>query len=128
MNHAKAAQTLGARRVIGVDIDDSLVRAAWKRRRTVWSLQQPAQNPVLEQSNSDLTIRKRKRSSQEDIQRPVAQPDYFPASCEHMFGPLPIPSQSAVSTTFPHNVAFHTADWVSTEIPEDREGYDVVVA
>ncbi|KAI9566331.1 Bicoid-interacting protein 3-domain-containing protein [Boletus coccyginus] len=35
------AHACGARRVVGVDIDDALVRAAWIRRRTLWSLQSP---------------------------------------------------------------------------------------
>ena len=57
--------------------------------------------------------------------------DYFPASFEHMFGPLPITdgsSQKDAADRFPHNVSFRAADWVKTEIPEDADGYDVVVA
>lgn len=55
------------------------------------------------------------------------EPDYFPSSCEHMFGPLPVPPRKD-ATKFPHNVVFHAADWVNSTIPEDAEGYDVVVA
>ncbi len=55
-------------------------------------------------------------------------PDYFPASCEHMFGPLPIPTRSKQTHIFPHNVVFQTADWVNTVISEDKIGYDVVIA
>ena len=57
--------------------------------------------------------------------------DYFPASFEHMFGPLPIPDVSVhgnAAEVFPHNVSFRAADWVQSEIPEDAEGYDVVIA
>lgn len=45
-----------------------------------------------------------------------------------MFGHLPIPAVTASSSAFPHNVVFHTADWVNTEISEDAEGYDLVIA
>ena len=44
-----------------------------------------------------------------------------------MYGPLPIPSNTLKSEDFPHNVAFRSADWVEKTIPEDAEGYDVVL-
>jgi 7SK snRNA methylphosphate capping enzyme len=97
----RKAQSWGAHKVLGVDIDETLVRAAWRRRKTVWSLQEPAQ-------------------SQPD-------PTYFPAAFEHTLGPLPIPP-AGTSTNFPHNVSFRAADWVTEEIMEDKEGYDVVLA
>ncbi|CAL1701126.1 unnamed protein product [Somion occarium] len=123
------AQSWGAKRVIGVDIDESLVRAAWKRRRTVWSQQSPPTD-LNNIDGSPQTSKKRKRESdagEHDVPRPI-QVDYFPASCEHMFGPLPIPPTSESDAGFPHNVVFKATDWVSTEISEDAEGYDVVVA
>jgi len=102
------AQSWGARKVVGVDIDDSLIRSAWRRRRTVWSLQAPC--------------------SQGIFNVPV-DPGYFPASCEHEYGSLPIPpSTSRGKNVFPHNMSFRTADWTSSDIPEDLEGYDVVIA
>ncbi|KAI0751536.1 Bin3-domain-containing protein [Daedaleopsis nitida] len=114
------AQVLGAKRVIGVDIDDTLVRAAWKHRRSVWSHQQPMATTTLRNEDSSTSS------------EPDSQVDYFPASFEHMFGPLPIPDaanhQSDVADAFPHNVSFRTADWVNNAIPEDADGYDVVVA
>ncbi|KAF7798896.1 hypothetical protein EIP86_010124 [Pleurotus ostreatoroseus] len=127
------AQTLGARRVIGVDIDDTLIRAAWKRRRTVWSLQGPGAEPEnLHELEDAATGEKRKRSGKDKDKANTVLPaivnEYFPASCEHMFGPLPIPSSGSSPDTFPHNVVFRTADWVNTEIVEDVEGYDVVLA
>ncbi|KAF8636044.1 hypothetical protein AX17_003839 [Amanita inopinata Kibby_2008] len=95
------AQSLGAHKVIGVDIDKSLVSAAWRRRRAVWSLQAPTDG----------------------------EPDYFPASCEHEFGSLPVPpAVHRGKHVFPHNLTFRTADWVEEEIVDDKEGYDVVVA
>ncbi|CAA7268389.1 unnamed protein product [Cyclocybe aegerita] len=61
--------------------------------------------------------------------RPRPRPNYFPASCEHEFGSLPIPpSANRGKDVFPHNLAFRTADWVNTTIPEDADGYDIVVA
>jgi 7SK snRNA methylphosphate capping enzyme len=117
-------QSLGADKVVGVDIDDTLVRAAWRRRRTVWSLQGPSDFSAEKQN-------KRRREPSPTILNSHAghQADYFPASCEHMFGPLPIPpSANKEDHSFPHNVLFRTADWVQDEIPEDAEGYDVVIA
>ncbi|KAG6877987.1 hypothetical protein C0993_001192 [Termitomyces sp. T159_Od127] len=50
-------------------------------------------------------------------------------SCEHEIGSLPIPpSETRGRHVFPHNVSFRTADWVATRIPEDMDGYDVVIA
>ncbi|KAJ7484419.1 Bicoid-interacting protein 3-domain-containing protein [Mycena latifolia] len=110
------AQSHGASKVVGVDIDDALVRAAWRRRRTVWSTQGP---PADEDIETTGTSRKRKRAN------PVGEADYFPASCAHSLGPLPIPPSAP--HLFPHNVSFRTADWVNETIPEDESGYDVVL-
>ncbi|KAG6894287.1 hypothetical protein C0992_006725 [Termitomyces sp. T32_za158] len=50
-------------------------------------------------------------------------------SCEHELGSLPIPpSETRGRHVFPHNVSFRTADWVTTRIPDDMDGYDVVLA
>ena len=121
---AKSAQSLGARKVIGVDIDESLITSAWKRRRSAWSQQESgiALNSI---SDETRTTSKRKRA---ELPSSILRPDYFPASCEHMFGPLPIPTQKLPSHGFPQNVLFKHADWVNAEISEDAEGYDVVVA
>ncbi|KAG9311731.1 Bicoid-interacting protein 3-domain-containing protein [Chiua virens] len=82
------AQSWGARHVLGVDIDDALVRAAWKRRRTLWSLQAPR---IASDTDTDA--------------------DHFPSSCAHHHGLLPIPASD--HTAFPHNIAFRTTDWVT---------------
>jgi hypothetical protein len=29
---------------------------------------------------------------------------------------------------FPENVRFHAVDWASEDIPEDRKGYDLIIA
>lgn len=120
---------MGGRKVIGVDIDESLVRAAWKRRRTVWSQQEPPSATEDASPNGAAKGSDKKRKRAESPSRPQpAQPEHFPASCEHMFGPLPVPAQSTKQNEFPHNVTFRAADWVNTEIAENTEGYDVVVA
>ncbi|KAF7323692.1 Bin3-type SAM domain-containing protein [Mycena kentingensis (nom. inval.)] len=105
------AQSRGAVKVLGVDIDDTLIRGAWRRRRAVWSAQGPR-----EEAEDNRPAKRRKLEP---------QPDYFPASCLQMHGPLPIPTSSV--ETFPHNLAFRTADWVNQMIPEDEGGYDVVL-
>jgi 7SK snRNA methylphosphate capping enzyme len=72
--------------------------------------------------------KKRKHEELHEVLEPNRKFNYFPASCEHMFGPLPITSGGAEKHEFPLNVSFRTADWLKNEIPEDEEGYDVVVA
>ncbi|PCH41477.1 Bin3-domain-containing protein [Wolfiporia cocos MD-104 SS10] len=137
------AQSKGAKKVVGVDIDDTLIRAAWKRRRYVWSLQEPVDDGEFPDDTPDGRAdeqpapKKRRRDSDVSTLAGAEHPrrprtDYFPASSEHMFGPLPIPptehGSGNVPELFPHNVTFRTADWVSNDIPEDMGGYDVVVA
>jgi len=148
------AQTFGASEVVGVDIDDSLIRAAWRRRRTVWSLQAPpdvvassapSHNASLGENGHDRPKKRAKKQKEP----PAPEPDildvdgFFPASCEHMHGPLPIPNPSVQSSDdmsetarpaanprmFPFNVTFRTADWVQDDIPEDAAGpYDIILA
>lgn len=103
------AHAWGARRVLGVDIDDTLVRAAWKRRRTLWSLQSPNHPPPTKRIRLD---------PEHDLT------DYFPLSCEQSYGPLPIPDATD-RDTFPHNVAFRTADFL---VEDTSDSYDVVIA
>ncbi|KAF8981063.1 hypothetical protein BDQ17DRAFT_897106, partial [Cyathus striatus] len=38
------------------------------------------------------------------------------------------PSSNRGQEVFPHNIAFRTADWNLHDIPEDKDGYDVVLA
>jgi Bicoid-interacting protein 3 (Bin3) len=129
----RTAQSWSARKVVGVDIDDSLVRAAWRRRRAVWSLQSPSDKISINSAGvSTRNLEKRKRHSTESTAGSasrIGQPDYFPISCEHEFGSLPVPaSKTRGRHMFPHNVSFRTADWTCTEIPEDAERYNVVIA
>ncbi len=110
------AQLYGAKFVLGVDIDNTLIQAAWRRRRAVWSTQGPTPpNPCTDQCDEEMVS-------------DSTRPNYFPASCEHEFSFLPIPpAENRGKEIFPHNISFRTADWVKTNIPEDKEGYDVVV-
>ncbi|THH12491.1 hypothetical protein EW146_g7645 [Bondarzewia mesenterica] len=126
------AQKWGARCVVGVDIDDVLVRMAWKRRRAVWSTQEPIKpSDAAASPSSQRPSKKRKRgeSSETSSKKPLIA-NYFPISCQHMFGPLPIPPSDIMggADSFPHNVSFRRADWVNEVIPEDTDGYDVVFA
>ncbi|KAI9458002.1 Bicoid-interacting protein 3-domain-containing protein [Lactarius psammicola] len=102
----------GAQRVVGVDIDDALVRMAWRRRRTLWSHQAPVSEPP---SSSSTSRTKRKRSP---LPPKLPVVDYFPASCQHMID----------NHKFPHNITFRRADWVNERIPEDELGYNVIIA
>jgi len=159
------AQTYGAHFVVGVDIDDALIHAAWRRRRAVWSTQAPPHlepGQMVKPSEPTTTTRnyfptscehefgslpippssitKEKLSFPHNLSSsaPLVEPsertttriNYFPISCEHEFGSLPIPPSSTTrgKLSFPHNLSFRAADWMKTEIPEDREGYDVVLA
>ncbi|KAK7047921.1 hypothetical protein VNI00_006249 [Paramarasmius palmivorus] len=122
------AQKYHPQKILGVDIDDTLIRAAWRKRAAVWSQQGPSVsstvlNAAKESSNGN---RKRKRHAESE----PSTPDYshFPLAFEHMFGPLPVPpSQNRGKHVFPHNVAFRTMDFVDGSSPELEE-YDVVLA
>lgn len=107
--------------MVGVDIDDTLVRAAWKRRRTLWSLQSPRAQGSDSQDGPPTAKRIRL-----DIEADEDLPDYFPMSCEQNHGPLPIPND--VADAFPHNVTFRTTDWVTEDVATDEPTYDVVIA
>ena len=122
---------MGPHLVVGVDIDDTLIQAAWRRRRVVWSLQAPESvisDPKKEQDyDGDRSSR---ATSMEESSTASARANYFPASCEHTFGHLPIPAARGrdVTTMFPHNVLFRTANWLENSILEDAQGYDVLIA
>ena len=75
--------------------------------------------------------------SQPYLPPPPPEADYFPVSCQHMFGPLPIPSSSMETSitldsglsenAFLHNISFCHADWVNERIPKDNVGYDIIL-
>ena len=115
--------------MVGVDIDETLVRAAWRRRRAVWSSQAPnGENTPDVQSASSVAQQRQTTESAASTLLGSSRADYFPLSCEHEFGSLPVPpSVNRGRNMFPHNVSFRTADWITTGIPEDAERYSVVV-
>ncbi|KAF8494138.1 hypothetical protein F5888DRAFT_1617167 [Russula emetica] len=81
-------QLWDARRVVGVDIDDTLVSMAWRRRRTLRSHQAPLSEISLFPSTC-ASRRKRKCGASYPIPTPPSEmAAYFPASCQHLFGPL----------------------------------------
>ena len=122
MNTTLVAQNLGAKEVIGVDIDESLVRSAWRRRRSVWSTRRSRGDDVS--TSHDRPSKRRKTDNLDDVTE-------YPAAFEHMFGPLPIPPGDAHGTQsklFPHNVIFRATDWLKDGVVEDEDGYDVILA
>ncbi|CAG8596213.1 10403_t:CDS:2, partial [Acaulospora colombiana] len=136
------AQRFSPAKIIGVDIDASLIGGAWKRRRFIWSLQNTspsttdATSPSGSEHDQSARSKKRKRmDSQNTVSRDPTSaffsnvelsPDrsdvfaYFPQSMEYMFGPLSMPPPSSKNVTpeihhpFPHNVTFYTADWMKS--------------
>lgn len=117
------AQSWGASHVLGVDIDEVLIRGSWRRRRVAWSLQAPDSHPSHLASDSEERPSKRARE-----ETPIV-PNHFPASFEHTYGPVSVPPyENTRKHLFPHNVSFRTADWVNEDVPEDQSGYDVVIA
>lgn len=152
-NTLHAAQSLGASQVTGVDIDDTLIQGAWKRRRTSWSLQEPPaaflhsssrhNSPSFEgegtleaeeEDGNHSRRKKRKRVSSDEegdggkTERRL-KANYFPLSFEHEFGSLPIPPRELEGkggSKFPHNLTFRTANWLTEEVEEGA--YDVVLA
>lgn len=111
-------QLWGAQGILGVDIDDTLIRAAWKRRRSLWS----QQSLGLRLHDPSVVTPKRVKQYHDDDH------DYFPASCEHSYGPLPIPSNRRGVAVFPHNVTFRTMDWMTEQDASDESRYDIVLA
>ena len=99
-------------------------------------LPDPASSCAAGSTTSRLNL-KCKRAPQPHPPPAPPEADYFPASCQHMFGPLSIPpTPSSMETgirldagvpenAFPHNVSFRRADWVNDRIPEDEPGYNV---
>ncbi|KAI0311445.1 Bicoid-interacting protein 3-domain-containing protein [Amylostereum chailletii] len=119
-----SCQTWGAQRVVGVDIDDVLVRAAWKRRRIMWSHQEPE----LSDTSPAPPPRKRKKLDTDATMANTLtlRPDYFPASFQHMFGTLPIRSSDTsfdgkhcanadsflITSHFVAQIGFSVSKWI----------------
>lgn len=152
------AQCYAPSRIVGVDIDEHLIRLAWKRRRTSWSLQSPSSPagglvvPSLSRSYTyQATDLSKKRKRQPSLPSPAQshshmnkepeihahntriEPDYFPAVFEYMFGPIAFPP-SPTTSQWPNNVAFYCTDWMKDQQEEsflereNEEGWDVILA
>lgn len=121
-------QTRDARRVVGIDIDETLIRAAWKWRRSVWSQQYPEGKSFEDSQDNDCpsTISQRNEPEHPLGCRAVCF-DYFPMSCEQTHGPLPIPSHTTGYTGFPYNVTFRVANWITEDDREDELGCDIIL-
>ena len=147
------AQFYAPSRIVGVDIDKHLIRLAWKRRRTSWSLQTASPSygdsvspslfqPQAHQATDTSKKRKRRPSSPPATQ---SQPrttselenhphsDYFPAAFEYMFGPIAFPP-TLVTSQWPNNIAFYSTDWMKDQQEEsfleqeNEKGWDVILA
>ncbi|GAA6049182.1 hypothetical protein JCM3770_003297 [Rhodotorula araucariae] len=90
------AQRRGAAKVVGVDIDPELVRAARKHADLAWSRQSPLQRLVdeaahLAASPSSTVPLPALELDESTSPFTAAAPAYFPASLARMFGFLPAP-------------------------------------
>ncbi|KAG8838316.1 hypothetical protein FRC20_006458 [Serendipita sp. 405] len=138
------AQHFHPSKVIGVDIDGDLIRGAWKRRRTVWSMQRcstsgsgnfsPSASPSDFEEGGSISSRrgtKRKRieshiptsihdaftSLYPTSQIPSSGPGsdpVFPLSMEYMFGPLPIPPVSMIDPSL-HSAFPHNISFYTAD-------------
>jgi 7SK snRNA methylphosphate capping enzyme len=123
------AQSYGASTVVGADLDATLISQAWKRRRLVWSLQQPpTSEPSVAKDEQERPSKRRKRTSSPSPP-PALDPNYFPSAFQHELGPLPLPEEGDYQDRemFPLNVTFRAADWARDGIREDADGWDVIV-
>lgn len=117
------AQMWRAARVVGVDIDEILIRAAWRRRRSLWSQQLPERDVIERRADDNSSPVSKRAKLDGDADRHSY--DHFPVSCEHSHEPLPIPTNTSPEGRFPTNVIFRTTDWLAEPV---TERYDIVTA
>ncbi|KAF8970239.1 Bicoid-interacting protein 3-domain-containing protein [Flammula alnicola] len=95
------AQSHGAHFVVGVDIDDTLIQAAWRRRLAVWSTQGPSQPRHADDHDEEMV-------ADSALPRRVI-------TFQHPANMNSDPTNPAFihrgKTAFPHNISFRTADW-----------------
>src|SRR5258708_171172 len=135
------AQQHGASRVLGVDIDETLINATWRHLHLAWSLQAPSS--VTDRNAKQLQKKKRRKDrhgvnpSQADVSRhessrglTLDNAHYFPASMPTMLGDIPMPPATSANNRliFPHNVTFETVDWVSNSPHCLPQKFDVILA
>jgi len=124
------AQHSAASEVLGVDLDQELVRRARERRAVVWSLQEPAlHNANLPQpSGSDSDDSDFERPTNGSARRKGKGSTYFPQSMPYMFGPFAVPPPPAShAPQFPHNINFKHCNYAISSLPEDAEGWDRIL-
>jgi hypothetical protein len=95
------AQRYHPKLITGVDLDPALIAACQRTLRQAWSHQSPA------------------GTSEPD-------PDYFPSALPRLHGNVFIPPAQS-GPTFPYNVEFKAVDWVTSEIVNDKDGYDTIL-
>ena len=137
-----SAQQHGASRVLGVDIDETLINAAWRHLRSVWNLQAPSS--LIDGDNDAKPPPKKKRrkdrrgvdTSPADVPSPESaraltlnNAHYFPASMPVMLGDIPMPPTITANDelVFPHNVTFETVDWVLNSPHGVTEKFDIIL-
>lgn len=147
------AQRLGARQVVGVDVDPALVRRCQTTLAKAASLMAPNWTRVgaLGGSGPDAGSKKRKRSHEAaklDHHFPSCFPDLF-GSIDTRFADVATPiddsatpprkrktkrreavaiADSIALPAFPRNIDFHVADWTQDDAQDDDEPYDVILA
>ncbi|KAG5458644.1 MAG: hypothetical protein BJ554DRAFT_1094 [Olpidium bornovanus] len=108
---ASSAAKLGAKRVIGIDIDDQLIKEARGNVLDRWSLTNPAPDDLQHQNqwaDADVPF------------------DYMPSCMPAIFGRRKVP---AGRRRFPANLEFVAGDWLHDATERDRPGsFDVVFA
>lgn len=143
------AQRLGAKEVVGVDVDPALVNRCHATLSKAVSLMAADWHRVELLGGDDgskATLGKRKRS--QDAQAgyhyfPSCFPDLF-GSIDTRFWDIPFPpvepppkrktkhreaaAKDIAPSDFPRNVRFVKADWVKEDLQDDEEPYDVILA
>ncbi|GAA97542.1 uncharacterized protein L969DRAFT_56120 [Mixia osmundae IAM 14324] len=152
----EVARRLQPYKVIGVDLDDSLIQHAKSKVRHAFSVQQPF--PIIAR---EAKRRKQSRGDDEEVcGDPDFRPrsDYFPDCFPYMFGDMPKPrsrllrhyevltQQDEVERShrrgkegrgkvmpklvspFPLNIEFKQRCWPSEGISDDDKGYNVILA
>ncbi|KAI9264229.1 Bicoid-interacting protein 3-domain-containing protein [Phascolomyces articulosus] len=94
--------------ILGIDLDDSLIKQAEKQLRLVNSLSNPKGN-----NSTDLQMRFH----------------HFPRALTNLHGWVPITMPPGYqSTVFPHNVSFETKNWMDINLKGQENKYDTVLA
>ncbi|RKP06368.1 Bicoid-interacting protein 3-domain-containing protein, partial [Thamnocephalis sphaerospora] len=100
--------------ILGVDIDEELVRQAWSHLRHRWSLYRPG-------------VPETEAAGDEEAGDAVNDAEDYPISMPAMFGSMPLPPRRRETVEqFPLNVSFQAHDWLRS--PPEPGTYDVILA